>query len=284
MKQDNQIEFMAPKIENFTSAVEFLKSYYSYKKSINPGFSFDAWSAEANIKSRSHLKMILDKKRRLTPEMSAKLSLSLNLNSHEAEYFSLLIKADQAADQNEKTLFLNRAFEMKGSLKKVLEIKRYSEFLSSLLLPQLQVLLSFNDLDRTPKGLAKFLDLPLNMIEEHLEKLKQLELTVVTPEKVWQAKEASFRVPQNLGQPALRKYHDLCLEEAKRAQDLPLENRRFKSILLPLNEQQKQDLIEEINNFISKTVAKYDSSELEHRQLFKLNLNIYPTTKVFTKP
>lgn len=283
MKQNEKIEYVAPKIENFTSAIEFLKSYYSFKKSINPGFSFDAWSAEANMKSRSHLKMILDKKRRLTPQATAKLSQSLSLNSHEAEYFSLLVKTDQATDQNEKNLFLNRVFEMKGSLKKVLEVRRYSEFLSSLLLPKLQVLLSFDDLNRTPQGLAEFLGLPVSLIEEHLEKLKEIDLAVVTSDNVWQAKESSFRVPQNLGQPALRKYHDLCLDEAKKAQDLPLENRRFKSILLPLNEQQKQGLIEEINNFISKAVSKYDSSELEHKQIFKFNLNFYPVTKMFTK-
>lgn len=284
MKHDNRTKCMVPRIENFISAVEFLKSYYSYKKSMNPGFSFDAWSAEADMKSRSHLKMILDKKRRLTRQSMAKLIQSLNLNADESEYFSLLVKADQAADQNEKTLFLNRALEMKGILKKVLEVKRSSEFLSSLLLPKLQVLLSFNDLDRTPKGLSEFLGLPVDIIEQNLQKLKAMELAIVGSDQVWQANEPSFRVPQSLGQPALRKYHDLCLEEAKTAQDLPLEHRRFKSILLPLSEQQKQDFIEEINNFISKAIAKYDSSELDHKQLFKLNLNIYPTTNLFTKP
>lgn len=284
MLQESQIKCMAPKIENFTSAVEFLKSYYYYKKSLIPGFSFDAWSSEAGLKSRSYLKMIIDRKRNLTSEVVAKISHTLSLNEYEIDYFSLLAKADQASDENEKSLFLNRALEMKGAFKKVVEVKRYSEFLSSLVLPQLQVLLSFNDLNRTAEGLSAFLNLPLNTTKQYLKKLEELGLASVTLDNVWSAKEASFLVPQHLGQPALRKYHDQCLDEAKASQDLPVESRRFKSILLALSENEKNTFIEEINNFISKALAKYDSAEFNNKQLFKLNLNIYPTTKPFTKP
>ena len=82
-----------------------------------------------------------------------------------------------------------------------------------------------------------------------------------------------------LGDLALRAYHDACLDEAKQAQSLPVHERKYRSLILPLTAEEFGSLSEEVNQFIKELVVKYQSDKYQDRRLYKLNLNYFPVSE-----
>ncbi|WP_413290101.1 TIGR02147 family protein [Bdellovibrio sp. HCB337] len=288
MTQDkNKIEL--PVLQNYLSATQYLQDIYIYRKSQNPGFSYDAWAAEMGFKSRSFVKMLIHQQRTITESSIEAISQSLNFNESDKAYFTLLVNYSQAGSHAEKTFYQDKLFAHVGENKDFQEIREYSEFLSSPDLPKLQVLLSFADLEKTVSGLAKFLSQPPAKVLENLQKLEELkvaqsEFNSELQAMEWKPTKKSFKVPKNFGCEALENYHNQCLLEAIDAQKMPAHLRRYRSVLVPLSQADYENLVAEVNALVNKTLAKYDSETLLEKRLYKMNLNMIPVTEVFAQP
>lgn len=268
-----------PVLSNYLSATGFLQDLYAFHKIHTPGFSYDSWATELGLKSRSFLQMIIKGERKITEPFIETLAHSLKWNDVEKEYFSLITNFNQSEKLIEKNFYLDQIFEHAGRHKEVSEILHYSEFLSSTAIPKLFVLLSFTDLDRSPEGLATFLKTTPEIILTDLQKLEKLGLAFSTSQG-WRSIQKSFKVPRNLGCPTLENYHNQSLLEAIAAQRMPLELRRFRSILLPLSTPQYEQLLSEFDSMFTKILAKYDSDTLSEKRLYKINLNLFPLTEL----
>jgi uncharacterized protein (TIGR02147 family) len=277
-----------PALKNYLSVTEYLQDYYHHRKSQNPGFSYEAWAAELGFKSRSFLKMIVDRKRNITSAVAETLAAAMELDPSERSYFQLLVNYSQAEEPAQKELFMEKIFEQLGQAQERQEILHYQEFLSSKELPKLLVLLSFKDLDKTPTGLAEFLRRPEADIVQSLARLQAMGLAHEVPEgslrTEWQATKKSFKVPKNFGCLALENYHNHCLQEAIQAQKLAPHLRRYRSLLLPLSAEDYTKLLGDIESLVAKTVAKYDSDSLVQKRLYKMNLNLIPVTETLEVP
>lgn len=270
-----------PMLFEYISVTGYLYDLMSYRKHESPGFTFESWAFELGFKSRSFMTMILNKERNITPHFIEVFSASMNFNVTEKSFFALLVQYSQSESETEKLHYLDRLLELQGKQKDFVEIKNYTAFLKSPLLPKLLVLLSFKDLDRTPAGLASFLNEDVGSITESLNELQKMGLAFSEATGPWNATKKSFKVPKNFGSEALANYHNHSLTEAIAAQNKPTDQRRFRSLLLPLSETDYQNLLTDIESLISKVVAKYDSETLDQKRLYKLNLNLFPTTEKY---
>ncbi|MBS1972221.1 MAG: TIGR02147 family protein [Bdellovibrionales bacterium] len=275
-KQDDEV----PQIKNYLSITSFLQDIYLYRKSLNAGFSYESWAAEIGFKSRSFLKMLIDGERAITAPTAETLCDAFSFSMEERSYFRLLVSYCQARDNEEKELYLEKIFENLGQHRDLTEIVHYNEFLSSKELPKLLVLLSFSDLDKSPAGLAGFLKQSVEHVDQNLAKLRKLELASVNATTgQWEPTKKNFKVPKSFSNRALTHYHNESLLEAIEAQKLPPHLRRFRSLLLPLEEEGFEKLLNDIESLISKSVAKYDSEKLEGKRLYKMNINLHPVTE-----
>jgi uncharacterized protein (TIGR02147 family) len=270
-----------PVLFDYISATSYLHDLMSFRKSENPGFTFECWAHELGFKSRSFMKMILNKERNITSKFIEVFAESMSFSTNEKAFFSLLVQYNQTESETEKLHYLDRLLELQGKQKDLSEIINYNEFLRSTFLPKLLVLLSFKDLNRTAEGLASFLNEDVQRLENSLAQLQEMQLAFRNEEGQWISSKKSFKVPKSFGSEALERYHNLSLNEAIAAQRKPSEQRRFRSLLLPLSEGDYQNLLNDIEALISKTVAKYDSETLQEKSLYKLNLNLFPITEKF---
>lgn len=225
--------------------------------------------------------MILNEERNITKQFSETFCRTMNFTDIEKTYFLILVQYNQSNSESEKSHLLDRLLELRGQQKESIEIKNYNDFLESIFLPKLLVLLSFKDLDRTIHGLSRFLNELPEFVESSLYQLQSMQLASVDQLGQWVSSKKSFKVPKNFGSEALAKYHNQSLNEAISSQKMPSDQRRFRSLLLPLSETDYQNLLTDIESLISKTVAKYDSESLENKRLYKLNLNLYPITEKY---
>lgn len=268
-----------PVVFNYLSAVTYLNDFVAFQKQQEPGFTYESWASELGFKSRSFLTMILNGERNITTQFIESFSQTVNFSKEEKDYFSLLAQHNQSPSETEQKIYLNQILEHKGRQKEQIEITNSAEFLTSPLLPKLLVLLSFQDLKRTPQGLAHFLKENPHSLSGLLQQLEKMGLAQIDINGYWIPTKNSFKVPKNFGSEALKKYHNHSLQEATVAQDQPAHLRRFRSVLLPLSEKDYQTLLEDIDALVSKTIARFDSDSLDQKRLYKLNLNLFPVTE-----
>lgn len=269
-----------PILFEYMSATSYLYDLMLFRKSVEPGFTFESWACELGFKSRSFLNMVLNQERNITPQFIDALAASTAFSTDEKTYFSFLVLHNQSSSESEKINYLDRLLEFKGKQKDLVEIQNHKAFLSSPLMPKLLVLLSFIDIDRRLQGLSEFLREDTSKIEMTLKQLEALQLAS-SVNGIWSPTKKSFKVPKNLGAEALAEYHNHSLQEAMAAQKLPSALRRYRSLLLPLSESDYENLLLDIEALASKAVAKYDSDLLHEKRLYKLNMNIFPVTEEF---
>jgi uncharacterized protein (TIGR02147 family) len=270
---------IAPHVCDFHKATEFLKAHYEFRKKLDPGFSYEAWSVELGYKSRSFVKMAVSGQRSLTAEFIQKFSESVKFSNEDSHYFHLIVSHEQAATDQERALYLDKIFEHSGRRKPLQILENQDEFLLDVQLPKIFLLLGFQDVESTPENLAKISGCDVASMNVRLEKLEALGL-VTTNGQHWLPVDESFRVPSKYGNQALEAYHNACLTEAMAAQKIETRLRRFRSLLLPLGEEEFDSLLGDIENLVGKSIAKYNHKELQNRRLYKLNVNLYPVSEL----
>lgn len=94
-------QLSTPQLSQYLDYRQYLKDYYDYRvktdKSRRP-YSYAVFSAAADIKSPTYLKLIIEGKRNLSVEMAEKFGRALQFNKPEIEEFVKLVVFTQAQD------------------------------------------------------------------------------------------------------------------------------------------------------------------------------------------
>lgn len=258
-----------------------MKSYYQERKILDAHFSYNQWASELGVQSSSTLRMMINGEKKLSLGLAEKF-LKIFSTDDEKNYFLLLIAYAHASNPQEKSAAWAALSKILVAQINQTEAEDYFTYLSDLLLPKLQTILSFDDLSWTEENLAQALNTKTSTITEALTTLQNIGMAeCVTDENNlshWKAKSRLVKVSDKLGDLAVRRYHDACLEEAKKAQDLAVESRRYRSLLLPVSEEEFQNLNKEVDVFIKQLLSKYQSDHYKARRLYKVNLNYFPVS------
>ncbi|MBO9665650.1 MAG: TIGR02147 family protein, partial [Bdellovibrio sp.] len=254
------------KLFEFLDPYLVLQSYYQDRKDREVGFSYSRWADELGLKSSSTLRMMVHGKKRISPRL-AEVFAEKNLQTDdERKYFSLLLAYVHAPSLHAK----NSAW---SSLSRILtnkidqqEAANYFVYVSDILIPKITTMLSFDDHMWSESNLCETLGVEAKKLSEVLAKLQDngfVECLEDQGQRHWKAVHNRVMVPDKLGDLALRAYHNACMDEAKEAQNLPVHSRKYRSMLVPLSEQEYQEFSEEMNTFAKKILARYQSDKYQ---------------------
>jgi uncharacterized protein (TIGR02147 family) len=100
---------------------KLLEDFYSYKremtkKDLRP-YSYAMFSAAANIKSPNYLRMIIEGKRNLSPDMIAKFGKAMSMAKDEAQDFRMLVLYNQSSDPAQRNMLLKDLSDHRVNLK-----------------------------------------------------------------------------------------------------------------------------------------------------------------------
>lgn len=112
-----------PNVSEFTNYREYLAAFYNYKreltkKDLRP-YSYQHFSAAANIKSPNYLKLVIEGKRNLSEKMVLSFAKALGLNKNQTEEFLALVNYTQAKQPLER----NRCLKVLSDLRVNKKIK-----------------------------------------------------------------------------------------------------------------------------------------------------------------
>lgn len=266
---------------SFLNVHQFLQEYYKYRKDSVPHFSYEIWSRELGLKSRSNLRMIITGKRTITEKLVSILSAKLSLNENEEVYFKTMVDYCQAKTTTQKRLLEKKLIELMRFDKDRVEVENYFDFVADPFLPRLQTLLSFDDIATTSDSLGELLGKPVHEIVRGLEKLKELDLAESNNDRTpkWHSKNKLLKVPTQFGDAALASFHTQSLKDAIQAQHLAKDLRRFRSVLLPLSGEEFNELLREIETLVQLALNRYKSDQLQNRRLYQFNLNLFSVSE-----
>lgn len=276
-----------PAVFEYLDARTFLRDYYSYRKNSDVKFSYETWADELKYSSRSYLRMVLIGRKNISDGFLSAIITSLQLSTEEAQYWEILVKFSQSETQTEKQAFNQKLFQILRRHTGQSEVADYAEFVESPLYPRLLTLLTFQDIKPVRETYARLLNVSLEKIDEGLKRLEKVglaESSKVDDEIHWKSLKRRFKVPDNAGSQIMIRFHEQSLADAAKALETKKETRRFRSLLLPLSEDELNQVYTLLDSFANEQIARFNSDNFQDRRLFQLNLNIHAVTELEVDP
>lgn len=111
-----------PNLSSYTNYREYLRDFYAYKVAQHPGpvgaYTYKDFSAAADVRSPTYLKLIIDGERNLSPATAKKFSRALNLDKEGTTEFLLLVAYTQALDPLERNRHLKSLNEYRMKMRR----------------------------------------------------------------------------------------------------------------------------------------------------------------------
>lgn len=272
-----------PRIFDYLDVLQFLAEYYKFRKSLKSGFSYEVWADELGFKSRSYVRMVLFGKKKISQYFIESFCQKNQLTASESEYFFALVKFNQAATLRERQTYGQKLTQILKVNGRRSEIRDDLDFPLTPLSMQLLTLLTFEDLLPTTATFAHLLKTSEEEIEATLQKLVSLEVVQSKQsgdQTYWETTHTKFSVPENIGSAALIRFHQLSLEmAAQKTEHAPREERRYRSLLLPMSSEELKEYYATVENFAAEQLARFQANSIKGRKLFQVNLNVYPVAE-----
>lgn len=262
----------------------YLKDFYEAQKAKNPHFSFRSFAQKAKLTSPNYLKLVIDRKRRITDKNLNHFIRGLGLKAAEAAYFTNLIFYQEAKSKEAKETYLSelmriRNREMRAA--KLLTEEQHAQVLGDWVNWAVREMVLLKDFRPDPywiserlQGLVsaekaqQSLDLlqSLELIEEQNGKFAQRDLLVTTSDEKKSVVIQGFH--RQFTQLSLR---SLAVDSVK--------IREFSGLTIALPKSRIPEIKGEIKEF-RKKLNKIFSQEQENDDVYHLTINFFPITRI----
>ena len=99
----------APNVNDYLNSREYLRDFYIYKQKTHKGvraYNYAHFSAAADIKSPSYLKLIIEGKRNLSKDMALKFAKAMKISKSDTKEFCVLVEYTQESNPLKRNEFL----------------------------------------------------------------------------------------------------------------------------------------------------------------------------------
>lgn len=272
-----------PILFEYLDLVLFLKDIYRFRKLNEKNFSYEKWSQELGLKSRSYLRLIVMAKRPFSATLIPQFAKQMNFSSEETEYMNSLVQYSQANSAELRESYGRRLIQKWKYTLNQSVVENTEAYLSDALTPIAFTYVS----DLKGKATLSSLRQHLQISEEHgqnlIKNLIRLNLIEAYPTKDgnfrYQALNNFAKVTDDPYNPLIKKFHFEGMRQAVEAHDLPTELRNYRSIICSLSAEQVLTLKGLINEFVKASLATSETETTQpKRRIYRLNLQLFPVS------
>ena len=270
-----------PSIFEYIDVSLFLQDYYQYRKAQTRDFSYQSWADELGVTSKSYLRFVTLRKRRISSELLDRLAQMIFQTEAEKDYFTHLVFYSQAESETQKKHFGRQLIK---SQREQVRFQVQAPPVQATLAPlavMVRNVLSFADGEFSESELARIFkvqDEELSGFLNELHRIGWVEMEV--NHKNWKATASHIKITDLAGSESLAKYHQESLQQALlQAQNSKSEERSFRSLGMALNEGQYKALLEEWGRFVQGLFEKNESSQIQGKRMYQINFNAIPWTE-----
>ncbi|MES2803918.1 MAG: TIGR02147 family protein [Bdellovibrionota bacterium] len=272
----------SPQISDFIDLVDYLKCYYEWRKNLNSKFSYGMWQEELGIVSRTLLRLVLNRKRRVSPKTAVVLKSNLQLSLKDSHYFDLLLSYTQAKTQTERRSIGENLLRTQRAMYQPLHLNP-DVGSDDVFKPIVLALMTYKDMKFTNASLATLLELEPMRIQNILKSSLDQKIIFVDSNGVYSFPFEGFKISDALGNMNLKNFYRFWLEKAKEALDLPFESRRYRALEFALSNSEFVEVQEQIAEFATQILGRYKSTSMIGRRLYMLENVLMPISQEFSE-
>ena len=270
------------KVFEYLDYREFLKDYYNSKKEANPAFSLRVFSDKIGFKAKDFISRVMSGSKNLSDQSISKVAAGLRLGKHETEFFTGLVKFNQAETTEDR----NAAFE---EMQAALKVARFAEKQHVLGHAQYMVYSHWRHLTvRSLIGMFGFngdYETLAKQVRPHItaeeakksvQLLEECELIKKDKSGKYVLTENSITTGDRTSKLALRGYHQHCLKLAADSIDRdPPGSRHISGLTLGISQEGYERIVERINAF-RKEIALIAEEDQNSDKVFQLEFAMFP--------
>ncbi|MDH5674113.1 MAG: TIGR02147 family protein [Myxococcales bacterium] len=257
----------------------FLAEYYRIKK--RRGFSYRAFSRRAGLASPNYLKLVIEAKRNLTPEMALTFAEACELHGEASEYFAQLVRFNQARDDETR----NDAYHRLSGFRRYRRAQKlelaHAAYHATWYLPAIRELVSSSQFREDPAWIGRQLmpEVKPREVRAALDTLLELELLERDPEGHLLQTSAVVTTGAQTQSMHIGNYHREMMQRAAHSIELvPAAERDLTSVTFCIEPSQMPAFKERLTRFRRELLDLSDSAGPRAR-VMQLNLQLFPLTR-----
>ena len=270
------------KVFEYLDYREFLKNYYNSKKEANPAFSLRVFSDKIGFKAKDFISRVMNGDKNLSRESIPKVAAALKLGKHETEFFTGLVRFNQAETTEER----DTAFK---DMQAALKVARFAEKQHVLGHVQYQIyshwrhltirsLIGMFGFSGDYEALAKQVRPRITAEEakKSVQLLEECELIQKDKNGKFVLTENAITTGDRTSKLALRGYHQHCLKLAAESIDRePPGSRHISGLTLGISQEGYDRIVERINAF-RKEIALIAEEDQNSDKVYQLEFAMFP--------
>jgi uncharacterized protein (TIGR02147 family) len=270
-------------VYGYTDYRAYLRDFYEFRKDGQHGYSYRAFSKAAGFTSPNILKLVVEGSRNISPEATQKFIKALNLKGQMAEYFSTLVRMNQAKTDADKEYYF-AILQKLTPVGKRRDLNAESlKYVSHWLYPVLREMVSLAEFRDDPYWISRRVHGKAS-VQEISAALQWLikEGFIEKGESKWVAKDNMVLTSDEVRSLAIRNYHRQMLEQAKEClESLPIEEREFGALTFVLPEAALAELKYKMKQFRRDlhTWAMQVAEEKGGEIVVQVSSQMYPHTR-----
>ena len=276
-----------PDIFHYTNFRFFLLDFFLFLKSKNSRYSETAFMTKAGFgkNSRGYFKLIVSGKRNLSLDTITGLSLAMNLNDKEQQFFEYLVRFNQSKQDKDKEMNWKRLSElMKGKENNSFRLLRAQyNYYNNWYLVAIREMVALDDFQNDLDFISHKLKTEVSKkeIQLALDDLFDLRLLKKNEEgKLEQFLPAVEFADNRDNYKAVESFQKQMLEMAKSALNSdPYESRSISNLTFVCDREDFQRIREDLARFRKELIEKYETKATKKNIVLNLGMNLIKLTK-----
>ena len=270
---------MEPQVFQYHDPVEYLNASIQSMQARNSSFSMRSWAKQLQMNHVAMLSMVLNRKRKLLPSLSSKISAQFRTNGRftetEARYFDMLVLFNNASTADEKNFYEGILSGLKPdqtfSTLELDKLNAISDWYHSAIL-EMTNLKNFNP-DHQWISLKLGGSVNKDQVRAAIERLLRLGLLEKTKDGKLKKTKVLLATPTDIPNQSLKKYHREVISKAMTALDSqPVEMRDITSMTFSMDTKKIPEAKKMIRDFRRKLVKFLATQEGESVYQFNMQL------------
>ncbi len=262
---------------------KFLRDYYEEKKKENPFFSYKLLGRMVDI-DQSYLAKVLIKERHIAPKAIKKFVDYFRFDKNEAEYFETLVHFVKAKTDKQSKLYFEKLLSFKRIKAHVLAVQQY-EFYSKWYYSAIRSLLQYYEFKGDYKALGEQLNpaISAGQAKKAIKLLLKLKLIEKDAQGQYHLVDTAISTGKEWHSLAIHTFQQETINLARESLDrFPKEVRDISTITMNISEKDFEQIQSMVQEF-RKSVIRYVNDKASPENVYQLNIQSYPLTKVNRK-
>ena len=278
-----------PEIFDYLDYRKYLSDFFDAKKRGNQRYSYRVFARKAGFTNQGFFIDVVKRRKKLSDNATKKMIKGMDLADDKAEYFTYLVKYDQAKNGEEKELLLKKLLEVKSKTPFNSVSLHYARYYRKWYNPVIREIIAMEGFDGDYKTLADkiFPSVNVTQVKEAVSVLTALGIIEEDEKLGYRATQMKLRPNVTELREAIKDLHRQWIEHSIAAIDaIKPEERYISSLMAGLPAAIVPELtkkFEELKEYVLATAAAHEADPEKDMRIYQFNFQLFPRSTTLGK-